>query len=303
MYKKENLTSEDVCKLADAGRLLEIEGGLTWAELLECENPLYTHALLAAIVGRCIKDIRGGVSAAELARVEYEFEYGRQTALHTVAKFAQLEQIRDGVTVSQLAAAWSYTYRTALHVAAFYQQLDKIKGGVTAKELVNVRDKTGDYSALNAAAWGRALHQIKGGVTAEDLESQMGYGGRTALDYAAIQGVLTDITGGIPAAIKNKKKWDNLLCGAILEKRVAGVRACLQMGASATGLEDYLQSLGRLCGQLPALTKDFMWLDWEGKYTFQSRSEVLEHAKELVALTDELGMYELIPVEITAALL
>ena len=296
MFNIKHLTSDEICELAASGRLKEIEGGLTGHELQQHTNDHHVNGLFAAIAGRCLRDVRGGMSADELSAAKGGFE----TALHVVAALGIYEQVRGRVTVRQLAAASRFGL-SALHSAAVNGKLDYIPGGVTAEELRRARaDNT--HSALSSAALGKALDQIRGGVTASVLQADASLRGRTVLHTAVIMGVQHQISGGIPAAIKNKTNWNFPLGIAIEQKRVKGIKGCLELGASKHIFGRYLKDLGKICTELPASAEDFQPGRWPDLW-FNSKADALEYFRAVAGIAQDLDLSELIPVEITTALL
>jgi len=298
MSKMEELTGQQIYELAATGRLREIDGGITWRELFQCENRVHQNALAETIESGRLMDIRGGMTADELAATSV---YG-VTGLHIIARAGLFDQVRGGVTDRHLSRGLDESGLTPLHMAAFGGQLDKIAGRVTAAELAGVRDKN-DFSALSAAAWGKALAQIRDGVTAVTLFADASKSGRTALDNAAIQGVLHQIRGGIPADIGNKVDWNTLLDAAINDAKIMGIESCISGGASKDMLIRHLKSLGRLCFDLHLLPEDLEAITWEDQYIFQSKREVLKYARALAVMTQNLGISEVLPGDIITTLL
>jgi len=297
MYNIKNLTSDEICDLAASGRLREIEGGLTGQELLQHKNDSHTNALFAAIRGRCLRDVRGGMSAGKLGAAQDGFS----TALHVVASLGIYDQVRGPVTVRQLAAAKWRSLTSALHEAAFCGKLDFIPGGVTAEELRRARTDI-NHSALCSAALGKALDQIRGGVTATVLQADANLRGCTALHTAVLMGVQHQICGGIPAAIKRKTNWDLPLGIAIDQHIVQGIKGCLELGASKHIFARHLKQLGKICAELPASAEDFQPGRWPDLW-FKTKADVLRYVGAVAGIAQDLNLSELIPVEITIALL
>ena len=142
-----------------------------------------------AIDNGCLHQVRGGVTADELAGMD---DGKGSTALHTSASVSLLNQIHGGVTASKLASTKDARGNSALRCAAAQGCLDQIQGQ-RVPELLNERDDSGCSTLALAILWG-SFQQLRDllpeHLTEEILLSRLGPWSFDGLDLSVIEHLL-----------------------------------------------------------------------------------------------------------------
>jgi ankyrin repeat protein len=140
---------------AREGHLDQVKGGATAAQLsaaLSAQGLSALHLTASHCQLRCIA---GGATVAQLEAYSHGYPPAGAidpgSVLSIAAKFGCLDQVKGGVSAADLARSASLDGQSALHEAAAAGFLEQVRGGVTALELASVHDDQ-QVTALHVAA-------------------------------------------------------------------------------------------------------------------------------------------------------